>query len=246
MDGMGKPAKQINHPLKHPPRTDSLEVFGIGLEAFLGPSWPLKAGKVCYMSQFLRECWITNQEFLPSYPVIWKILELFSYFSSPTSREINHPSTLDIQGHLLKWGIWTFNEIIPKTPETPQEVSAWMSRVSKDDNFTVDGSEIRRAPVDMVVLSHYLQGFILVRWCRNSEPSREAGPKMEHLFFYFEGCPHYGKLERYHGSLILFGERKRYETHIFVGTHIFILPAAWLIWFILGWKVLSWQVEFEP
>ena len=35
---------------------------------------------------------------------------------------------------------------------------------------TVDGSEIREKPVDkeFISLSHYLQGFIHVRWCRIS------------------------------------------------------------------------------
>ena len=31
-------------------------------------------------------------------------------------------------------------------------------------NNTVDGSEIRRAPVEVGSLSHYLQGFIHPRW----------------------------------------------------------------------------------
>ena len=31
---------------------------------------------------------------------------------------------------------------------------------------TVDGSEIRRSPVEVGSLSHYLQGFIHSRWCR--------------------------------------------------------------------------------
>ena len=33
---------------------------------------------------------------------------------------------------------------------------------------TVDGSEIRRSPVEVDSLSHYLQGFIHPRWCRIS------------------------------------------------------------------------------
>ncbi len=35
---------------------------------------------------------------------------------------------------------------------------------------TVGGSEIRRSPVEVDSLSHYLQGFIHPRWCRFSEP----------------------------------------------------------------------------
>ena len=33
---------------------------------------------------------------------------------------------------------------------------------------TVDGSEIRRSPVEAGSLSHYLQGLIHIRWCRIS------------------------------------------------------------------------------
>ena len=33
---------------------------------------------------------------------------------------------------------------------------------------TVDGSDIRRSPVEVGSLSHYLQGFIYPRWCRMS------------------------------------------------------------------------------
>ena len=35
-------------------------------------------------------------------------------------------------------------------------------------NITVDGSEIRRSPVEVGSLSHYLQGFIYPKWCRIS------------------------------------------------------------------------------
>ena len=35
-------------------------------------------------------------------------------------------------------------------------------------NGTVNGSEIRRAPVEVGSLSHYLQGFFNPRWCRIS------------------------------------------------------------------------------
>ena len=35
-------------------------------------------------------------------------------------------------------------------------------------NVTVDGSEIRRSPVEVGSLSHYLQGFLHPRWCRIS------------------------------------------------------------------------------
>ena len=38
-------------------------------------------------------------------------------------------------------------------------------------SHTVDGSEIRRSPVEVGSWSHYLQGFINPRWCRISEPS---------------------------------------------------------------------------
>ena len=36
---------------------------------------------------------------------------------------------------------------------------------------TVDGSEIRRSPVEVGSLSHYLQGFLHPRWCRISSIS---------------------------------------------------------------------------
>ena len=37
---------------------------------------------------------------------------------------------------------------------------------------TVDGSEIRRSPVEVGSLSHYLQGFIHPRWLARFLPSR--------------------------------------------------------------------------
>ena len=40
---------------------------------------------------------------------------------------------------------------------------------------TVDGSEIRRSPVEFGSPSHYLQGFLHPRWCRISEPSTVGG-----------------------------------------------------------------------
>ena len=42
--------------------------------------------------------------------------------------------------------------------------------------LTVDGSEIRRSPVEVGSLAHYLQGFIHPRWCRISEPSTVVTP----------------------------------------------------------------------
>ena len=43
------------------------------------------------------------------------------------------------------------------------EGTVWGGRLNRHEDFfpeTVDGSQIRRAPVDMVVLSHYFQDFI--------------------------------------------------------------------------------------
>ena len=48
--------------------------------------------------------------------------------------------------------------------------------------LTVDGSEIRREPVE-VGLSHYLQGFTHPRWCRISEPSTVVVFKSNFDFF---------------------------------------------------------------
>ena len=42
---------------------------------------------------------------------------------------------------------------------------------------TVDGSEIRRSPVEFGRLSHYLQGFIHPRWCRISSINSMYVPK---------------------------------------------------------------------
>ena len=38
-------------------------------------------------------------------------------------------------------------------------------------DHTVDGSEIRRSPVEVGSLSHYLQGFIHSRWLAGFRPS---------------------------------------------------------------------------
>ena len=50
-----------------------------------------------------------------------------------------------------------------------------LKTMSRPGVFTVDGSEIRRSPVVVGSLSHYLQGFIHLRWLFGiSEPSTVA------------------------------------------------------------------------
>ena len=53
-------------------------------------------------------------------------------------------------------------------------------------HHTVDGSEIRRSPVEVGSLSHYLQGFIHASWCRissiNSTTRREVVAKIVKSF----------------------------------------------------------------
>ena len=44
---------------------------------------------------------------------------------------------------------------------------------------TVDGSEIRRSPVEVGSLSHYLQGFIDPRWLAGFLPSTGGADKMQ-------------------------------------------------------------------
>ena len=56
---------------------------------------------------------------------------------------------------------WTLKETLPY-PTSPAPSSPWAS------SHTVDASEIRRSPVEVGSLSHYLQGSIYPRWCRIS------------------------------------------------------------------------------
>ena len=48
---------------------------------------------------------------------------------------------------------------------------------TSQSTYTVDGSEIRRSPLEVGSFSHYLQGFLLPKWFsrRISEPSTVAG-----------------------------------------------------------------------
>ena len=58
--------------------------------------------------------------------------------------------------------------------------------------YHVDGSEIRRSPVEVGIFSHSLQGFIRTRLCRISEPSTAPENRWLEDFPFgmpsFEGC----------------------------------------------------------
>ena len=62
---------------------------------------------------------------------------------------------------------WNCRKKIKKNSQfgTIRQISV---EVAVNINNTVDGSEIRRSPVEVGSLSHYLQGFIHPMWCRIS------------------------------------------------------------------------------
>ena len=76
-------------------------------------------------------------------------------------------------------------------------------RVSR---YPVDGSEIRRSPVEVGSLSQYLQGFIHPRWCGNSSINSIL------LFFWMRYLPKSSHLEtlRLNQGQLDAGSRKRH------------------------------------
>ena len=56
----------------------------------------------------------------------------------------------------------------------PFQASASIYVYPKCTAILVDGSEIRRSPVEVGSLSHYLQGFMHSRWCRISATNRAS------------------------------------------------------------------------
>ena len=79
----------------------------------------------------------------------------------------------------------------------------WKARLLKNNPYTVDGSEIRRSPVEVGSLFHYFQGFMHPRWLAAFLPSTvsliESLGKISSPIY---SCT---KVRKYHGISPFFG-----------------------------------------
>ena len=55
--------------------------------------------------------------------------------------------------------------------------------MANDGSYTVDGSEIRRSPVEVGSFSHHLQGFIHPKWLAGFLNHQQYLPHLLHFFF---------------------------------------------------------------
>lgn len=92
--------------------------------------------------------------------------------------------------------------------------------------------------VDMSSISHDLQVFILVRWWRDFWTIKSSWSWNGTSIFRYKDAPTMAN-HKYHRSFFFW--EQRYETGLLGKKK---LPAAWLMRFLFGWKVLSWLVEF--
>ena len=139
----------------------------------LNLTWPLKIGfpkrkKVFHPSIFRCLCWFQGRviswhfmtvhlEASLSFPS--KMLDTFKHFNCKNHRWMINDRKIALKPS-DQWWFW--------------EMSGSMGWIA-----TVDGSKIRRSPVEVVSLSHYLQVYIFISQvvCRISEPSTGSPPQ---------------------------------------------------------------------
>ena len=80
--------------------------------------------------------------------------------------QIYNPVTESGFLRLHSWSSWLWLRRLRLKKQRDENATDWFSWYGICTFHTVDGSEIRRSPVEVASLSHYLQGFLKPRWWR--------------------------------------------------------------------------------